>query len=344
MYRFPRWLSVFRLPSSVRRCVAVAAVGLAMLSTASSQAQDGVALQMYGSGVHAYYSQDFATAHEYLTAAIKAGSPDPRCYYFRGLCYLRLGRPEEAKADFVRGAEFERSGSGVYRVGRALERIQGTERAMIEQYRVEARMALLQESEAARRTRDDANRQSDRHAMAESLPAPAPAAVAAPAPAAPAPSAPAAGVPFEEPAKPAPAAAPATTAAMPAETPAAPSTETPAPAAAVKPAEEPAAKTAETPAAEAPAAKAVADDPFATPAKSAKKAAEAPAAKAAADDPFATPAAKPAEKPAAAPDPFGAVPAKTDKVAPKPATPAEDPFGTPAKPAAKKSAAPAAGK
>jgi len=64
-------------------------------------AQSAVLGQMYGSGVHAYFSQDYVRAHELLTEAINAGSEDPRCYYFRGLALERMGRPEGAAEDFT---------------------------------------------------------------------------------------------------------------------------------------------------------------------------------------------------------------------------------------------------
>ena len=297
------------------RCITFLAVGFLLLSNVSSQGQEATALQLYGSGVHAYFSLDYSRAHEYLTAAIKAGGSDPRCYYFRGLCYLRLGRPEQAKADFLKGAELERTGSGGYNVGRALERIQGADRATIEQYRVEARLVLLQQSESSRHAREEVDRQSQRRVMAESVPAPAPApgppaapAGATAAPAAAAPATAATPAPFEEPSKPAPAAtaapAPAATAAAPAATPA--PTEPPAAA--------PMAKPAATTSTEPPAAKTAADDPFATPAKT-EKAAPKPAA----DDPFgaaATPKTEKAAPKAAAPaadDPFGARPPRLPK-------------------------------
>ena len=62
---------------------------------------------MYGAGVHAYYAGDYSRAHELLTSAIgpAATTRDPRMYYFRGLCYLRLGRDEEAKQDFEQEPE-----------------------------------------------------------------------------------------------------------------------------------------------------------------------------------------------------------------------------------------------
>ena len=87
-----------------------------LLSTASllfvtdaneTRGEDAILSQLYGSGVHAYFSKDALAAHEKLSTAIKAGSLDPRCHYFRGLAYLRLGRAAEANMDFEKGAELE---------------------------------------------------------------------------------------------------------------------------------------------------------------------------------------------------------------------------------------------
>jgi mono/diheme cytochrome c family protein len=50
----------------------------------------------YGAGVHAYYDGNYQTAYDALTAAIEAGTLDPRAYYFRGLTALKLGRLDEA--------------------------------------------------------------------------------------------------------------------------------------------------------------------------------------------------------------------------------------------------------
>ena len=80
------------------RSLALLAGGLMCLSAASAQAQDAAVLgQMYGSGVHAYFSGDYVGAHDQLTLAADGGTVDPRCYYFRGLAYLKLGRQEEAE-------------------------------------------------------------------------------------------------------------------------------------------------------------------------------------------------------------------------------------------------------
>jgi tetratricopeptide (TPR) repeat protein len=131
--------------------------GLAWLWSATSQAQEPVLLQLYGKGVHEYFSGDYTKAFEQLTAAIAAGSHDPRVFYFRGLAYLKFGRTPEAKLDFQKGAELEsRDVNKYYNVGRALERVQGSDRQLLESYRVQARMAAYEESEKIRKARYEA--------------------------------------------------------------------------------------------------------------------------------------------------------------------------------------------
>ena len=113
--------------------------GLAWLWAATSQAQEPVLLQLYDKGVHEYFSGDYTKAFQQLTAAIAAGSRDPRVFYFRGLAYLKFGRTPEAEMDFRKGAELEsRDVNKYYNVGRALERVQGSDRQLLESYRVQA--------------------------------------------------------------------------------------------------------------------------------------------------------------------------------------------------------------
>jgi len=117
-------------------------------------AQDPVLSRLYGAGVHAYFGGDYVRAHELLTRAIKLGMEDPRAYYYRGLAYLKLGRPEEAEEDFRKGAEIEAKDFGIfYEVGRALERVQGRPRLLIEKHRFAARTAAKERAERLRRER-----------------------------------------------------------------------------------------------------------------------------------------------------------------------------------------------
>ncbi len=131
--------------------------GLAWLWSATSQAQEPVLLQLYGKGVQEYFSGDYTKSFQQLTAAIAAGSRDPRVFYFRGLAYLKFGRTSEAEMDFRKGAELEsRDVNKYYDVGRALERVQGSDRQLLESYRVQARMAAYKESEMIRKARYEA--------------------------------------------------------------------------------------------------------------------------------------------------------------------------------------------
>lgn len=107
-----------------------------------ARADEPVTRQLYGSGVHAYFAGQFEAAHTFLTQAAAGESQDPRIYYFRGLVYVRLGRPDEAKLDFAKGALLEETATDdIYGVDRALERVQGKTRLEIELARLKAKNA-----------------------------------------------------------------------------------------------------------------------------------------------------------------------------------------------------------
>ena len=99
----------------------------------------------YGAGVHAYFSGDVQRAYDDLTQAIEAGTRDPRAWYFRGLAALKLGRLDEAEADFSTGADRETAAEGDWAVARSLERVQGRDRLALERHRVRARVAGLRQ-------------------------------------------------------------------------------------------------------------------------------------------------------------------------------------------------------
>ena len=122
--------------------VGFALVGLMIGAQSRVAAQDSVLAEFYGAGVHSYFSGQYQDAHEYLTTAIEQGSRDPRAFYFRGLAYARLGRPDEAKSDYNKGAELEMAGADrVYPVGTSLQRVQGRLRLGVERHRQKARLA-----------------------------------------------------------------------------------------------------------------------------------------------------------------------------------------------------------
>jgi tetratricopeptide (TPR) repeat protein len=116
-------------------CLAVAEIAFCQ--------QDDILSRIYGMGVHAYFGGDYRQAHERLTTTIESGNRDPRAYYFRGLTYQKLGRPEQAKQDFAKAADIEvQDGNLADPVSRALMRIQGPTRLELENYRTEARRKI----------------------------------------------------------------------------------------------------------------------------------------------------------------------------------------------------------
>jgi tetratricopeptide (TPR) repeat protein len=233
------------LGGSLAARLGLSAVALALwpAADAAAQAVENLALgAAYGAGVHSFFAGDYDRSYEDLSSVIRAGSLDPRSRYFRGLAALRLGRIDEAEADFSEGAELEARGLGAWPVGRSLERVQGIDRLRLERHRARARVAVMQESReaAARRYSEIEDAQDD--VLRRRRPVPA--------------KRPDGGNVFED--APTPA-APVERIPEPA---AAPAEEQPAPAEAVEPPAadgEPAAA-AEAPAAEAPAAEAA--DPF----------------------------------------------------------------------------------
>lgn len=262
------------------RSLALVLGAAVVFSATAVPAQEAILGQLYGTGVHAYFGQDYPNAFSKLSAAITSGSKDPRVFYFRGLALLRLGRSDEAKLDFGKAAELEAADvNNFYNVARAIERVQGTDRLLVEQFRTNARMLAWQRAEAMRRERYEEIQRREKQVLRQQaeLPAAAPKAPAAPTtppaatPAAPTtpPAAAANQDPFA-PAKPAAAEPPAPPAPM------------------VEATEE---------AVEAPPAPEAVPSPFATPGPDQPAAPAAPAAKAAADDPFAK---QPAEKKAPA--------------------------------------------
>lgn len=154
------------------RKVLLVAAACVVLGAGTLCAQDAVLNHYYGMGVHAFFSGDYTTAFERFTTAIDNGSEDPRCYYFRGLTYLYLGREDEARMDFEKGAELEAADvNGFYNVGRSLQRIQGPERLMLQKYRMEARLAAMQESERIRRERYEQLRREEQRVLQQAAPA-----------------------------------------------------------------------------------------------------------------------------------------------------------------------------
>ncbi|HET6881242.1 MAG TPA: tetratricopeptide repeat protein, partial [Pirellulales bacterium] len=85
----------------------IAALALVFACSVPAIGQNDVLNELYGNGVHAYNSGYYRQAYDDLTMAVRSGSQDPRVFYYRGLTYMQLGRPQEARADFRKGASLE---------------------------------------------------------------------------------------------------------------------------------------------------------------------------------------------------------------------------------------------
>ena len=137
----------------------------------------------YGMGVHAYYSGHYQRSHEDFSGAIEAGSIDPRVFYFRGLAAIKLGRFDEAQADFAEGASKEAAGWGGRSVSRSLERVQGPDRLRLEQYRVRARVVAIKTDREASKRRYGEQTTAEPNVLRQRRPAGIPAGEDTPAPA-----------------------------------------------------------------------------------------------------------------------------------------------------------------
>lgn len=118
----------------------LAILTLGVLSFSSGAFAQDVLSELYGKGVHAYYSGDYNTSLEFLNDAVNAGSKDPRVYYYRGLVQSNLGMSDAAVTDFDQGAQLEVNSKRAVEVGKALIRVQGANRVAIESARRKARL------------------------------------------------------------------------------------------------------------------------------------------------------------------------------------------------------------
>jgi len=109
---------------------------------------------LYSQGVHAYFAGRSSEGELLLSRAMELASQDPRIYYYRALCLLRLGRSDQARGDMMVGAALEAERVNRYAIGKALERVQGSDRLLLERYRRQARSHVAADStEVSRRRR-----------------------------------------------------------------------------------------------------------------------------------------------------------------------------------------------
>ncbi|MDR1385612.1 MAG: hypothetical protein LBJ67_17450 [Planctomycetaceae bacterium] len=119
----------------------------------TGHAQTVSADQLYGQGIHAFNANQYREAIAAFDQVEKLRTPDPRVFFYRGLAYARLNDSEKSVKDFEYASRLEQTtAASAYSVPKALERIQGKERATIEQYRREAKR--IWEAEAAKRRQE----------------------------------------------------------------------------------------------------------------------------------------------------------------------------------------------
>jgi len=141
----------------------------------SASAQNAILAQMYGKGVHAYYSGNQTEARKFLSMAIDNGSKDPRAYYFRGMAAYASDSISEAESDWRQGAQLEAQGRTNPFVSRALTRFQGTGRLKLEQIRQQARLqAMVTRAARSNQRIGEINASSDRGVAIHPQPTPPP--------------------------------------------------------------------------------------------------------------------------------------------------------------------------
>ncbi|KAA5545548.1 hypothetical protein FYK55_07875 [Roseiconus nitratireducens] len=166
----------------------------ATLGVSEAAAQnESILAEVYGRGVHAYYSGNYVEANDYLTSAIDGGTRDPRAYYFRGMVERNQGRTEEGLADWREGARLEarNGGGGTLSIGQSLSRFQGPDRLELEKIRQQARLEAMatatERSDQRLRELGATGRGAVRPAPRATEPAPRAAQPAPPAPGSPVP-------------------------------------------------------------------------------------------------------------------------------------------------------------
>ena len=137
-------------------------------------AQDTVLTELYGRGVHSFHRGDYVQAHRLLETAVAEGTTDPRVHYFLGLTSYRLGDQEAAEKSFAVGAQLELDRGTSYPIGKALERVQGPERLLLEDYRDRVRTEHFLNQKARDRARYEARQAAEENILRDrTRPAPA---------------------------------------------------------------------------------------------------------------------------------------------------------------------------
>ena len=138
--------------STIILLAAFVLAALAVPRTGAAQNHNAASL-LYSQGVHAYFAGNSSRAVDHLSQALEINQHDPRIYYFRALSLMRLGRSNEARGNMYVGAALEAQRPSRFAVGTALERVQGANRLLLEQYRSQARLERSAHREQLSRAR-----------------------------------------------------------------------------------------------------------------------------------------------------------------------------------------------
>lgn len=147
--------------------MALVASWVVALPTALCAQNWDTANKLYDRGVQAYFAGRPYEAEALLSLAIGENPDDPRMYYFRAFSRLQSGRVAEARDDMQIGASLEAQRPQRYAVGMALERVQGSQRLMLEQFRRQALTGAAALREQLNRERDQQIAARDREVLRE---------------------------------------------------------------------------------------------------------------------------------------------------------------------------------
>jgi tetratricopeptide (TPR) repeat protein len=129
---------------TMKKIALTIAISGLIFGASKAQADQALLSEMFGRGIHAYYVGNQDDAKEMFSSAIDHGLEDPRVYYFRGILAFDNGQPEDAIADWKRGAEIEANSRTNFAVGHTLSRFQGNGRVQLESIRQTAKLAALE--------------------------------------------------------------------------------------------------------------------------------------------------------------------------------------------------------
>ena len=109
---------------------------LLFTAAALCSADDSSAVARYSQGINLFFGGQYTEALENFSAAAELSPENPAYRYFIGLCWGRLGNPDEARKAYIAGAaaELTPAGAGID-VPSHLMRIQGYERVELERVR-----------------------------------------------------------------------------------------------------------------------------------------------------------------------------------------------------------------